>query len=147
MRYQPIGMTARIGGSNMENQINIRGINMKLRIPTNVYKRNWDSFMNTYGDTADLETKLEKTMSEYKGFGLTPEAIEIIRKHEAKKIAKRCEEYLVPNKEAIERIEAGEATLGYTTRSQEITAMRNLVERVEFTALCLTIFMKKYGIN
>lgn len=122
----------------MENKI-------KLRIPASVYMNFYDRFMEAYSDTADLEGKLEKAMEIYNGF--PQEALEIIRKKEAADIAKRCKDALIPKKEAIERIEAGEASLGYTTKLQEIAAMRELVERFEFTAICLAVFKKKYGIE
>ena len=123
----------------MENKI-------KLRIPASVYIEFYDRFMRDYSDTADLESKLDKAMAIYNDAGLTQEAIAIIRKKEATDIARRCKEGLIPKKEAIERIEAGKATLGYTTELQEIAARRELVERFEFTAICLAVFKRKYGI-
>lgn len=119
---------------------------MKLRIPAAVYKENWSSFMAAYSDTADLESKLEKAMEAYNNLSLTDGALAIIRKREAQKIADACKKSLTDKKDAIERIEAGEACLGYTTAQQENAAMRELIERFEFTAICLAIFKKKYSI-
>ena len=117
---------------------------MKLRIPKEVYKMNWELFLKKYGDKADLETKLKKAMSIYSD--LPESAITIITKIEAQKIADACKSFLIPEKEAIERIEAGKASLGYTTKQQEIAAMREKVERFEFTAICLAIFKYEYGL-
>ena len=102
--------------------------------------------MITYADSADLETKLEKAMVIYTASNLPEAALAIIRKEEAKKIADRCKADLIPKKEAIERIEAGKASLGYTTKQQEVAAFRRLVECFEFTAISLAIFKKKYDI-
>lgn len=118
---------------------------MKLRIPKEVYKMNWKLFIEKYGDKADLESKLRKAMSIYNG--LPESAITVITKIEAQKIADACKSFLVPEKEAIERIEAGKASLGYTTKQQEISAMREMVERFEFTAICLALFKKKYRLT
>ena len=120
---------------------------MKLRIPSAVYKENWSSFMAAYSDTADLESKLEKTMAEYNDCNLPKTALAAIRKLEAQKIADACKKDLTEKKASIERIEAGEACLGYTTAQQEIAAMRELIERFEFTAICLAIFKRKYSIE
>lgn len=123
---------------------------MKLRIPKEVYKMYWERFMAKYGDKADLETKLTKAMrvyTEHPELSKNEKALTVLRKYEAQKIADACKEFLIPEKEALERIEAGKASLGYTTQQQEIAAMREMVERFEFTAICLAIFKKKYGLN
>ena len=122
---------------------------MKLRIPKETYKKCWTRFMEKYGDTADLETKLSKAMEIYTThpeLSKNEKALTIIRKYEAQKIAGACKEFLIPEKDAIERIEAGKASLGYTTQQQEIAAMREMVERFEFTAICLAMFKKKYDL-
>lgn len=119
---------------------------MKLRIPAAVYKENWSSFMAAYSDTADLESKLENTMKAYREHNLPEQAISIIAKMEAQKIAEACKKDLLQKKQSIEDIESGKATLGYTTMLQEIAARRELIERFEFTAINLAIFKKKYEI-
>ena len=120
---------------------------MKLRIPKETYIWNWKYFMDDYGDKADLESKLRKAMSIYSELELPENAIAVIKKIEAQKIADSCKEFLIPEKEALERIESGKASLGYTTQQQEIAAMREMVERFEFTAICLAIFKKKYELD
>ena len=119
---------------------------MKLRIPKETYKKCWAWFMEKYGDTADLETKLAKAMKTYDGHGLSEKAIAVIKRIEAQKIADYCKNDLIPKKESIERIEAGKASLGCLTKQQEVSAMRELVEQFEFTAICLAMFKKKYDL-
>lgn len=123
---------------------------MKLRIPKETYKKCWARFMDKYGDKADLETKLSKAMEIYTAhpeLSKNEKALTMLRKYEAQKIANDCKDFLIPEKEALERIEAGKASLGYTTQQQEISAMREMVERFEFTAICLAIFKKKYCLD
>ena len=75
---------------------------------------------------------------------LPSEAITILTKAEAERIAAKCTALVKEDMELIKDLEAGKVSLGYTTQSQEVHARHALRERFEFNCLQLADFKKKY---
>ena len=74
-------------------------------------------------------------------------AIEALTTMNAQRVADNARADLKKKMRTIREIEAGRASLGYTTQVQEIRARHDLVEGFEFACYMLAQFRKKYGIT
>lgn len=119
---------------------------MKSTFSEQYYRMNWEKFIKPIPGEhyINLEYDLKHALEIY--VGLPTEAIEILKKIEAKKIVDKCTEQLKKNMEVVKKLKAGKTSLGYTTQTQEIHAAHELVTRFEFNCLQLADFKKKYGI-
>lgn len=117
---------------------------MKTLYSESYYRQNWGRFIKVVSGKhyRNLEAELQHQMSIYKE--LPQEAINLLVKIEAQKIANSCETLVLEEKQTLKDLEDGKASLGYTTRNQEIQAKSELHQRFEFNCLQLADFKKKY---
>lgn len=117
---------------------------MKSLFSEEYYRTNWDRFIKKVpgADYVNLEAELEHAMEVFSG--LPTEALEMLKKIEAEKIAEKCRSLVLKEMATIKSLENGEASLGYTTQGQEIKARGNLRTRFEFNCLQLKVFKEKY---
>lgn len=122
---------------------------MKATFSEEHYRRNWDRFLEKVPGEhyINLEEALEREMTVYKGAELTEEAIQVIAKLEAQKLADKCLALVMKEMKTVKDLRAGRASLGYTTERQEYKARAELVERFEFNCLQLRDFKAKYGLQ
>lgn len=73
-------------------------------------------------------------------------ATEALIKVYAPQVAETAKKELLKKMHGIKEIKAGRAGLGYTTTTQEISAMHDLVEGFEFSCFMLAEFKKKYNL-
>lgn len=116
---------------------------MKSRHSEQYYRDNWDRYIKKVPGPhyINLEEELEHNMLIFAE--LPKEACDMLRKIEAKKISEKAENLVRSEMATIKAIEAGEASLGYTTKGQEIQAMNEFIRRFEFNCLQLADFNKK----
>lgn len=74
-------------------------------------------------------------------------AKEVVTKLEARRIAERATEKLIKKMREIQDIKSGHASLGFTTKNQEINFFHDLVEGFEFSCWMLAKFKKKYSLT
>ena len=119
---------------------------MKTLFSEDYYRSNWERFIKeVHGEHyINLEAELERSLEIFKE--LPAEAIEMLKKIEAKKIVDKATTLAKKEMTIVKALESGEATLGYTTQIQEIHARAELRQRFEFNCLQLADFRKKYGI-
>lgn len=118
---------------------------MKALLSEQYYFEKWDSMLEEYGREADLEGMLEQEMRHYTV--LSSEIMNALEKVTAKRIADNCKDSLMKKMAMIKSLDKGESSLGYTTKSQTIDAMRRLRQGFEFTCLALREFKKNHGID
>lgn len=120
---------------------------MKPLFSETYYRKNWDRFMRPVPGEhyINLEADLEREMRCYVEAGLDDASLDVIRKHEAGKIIKRASRLVRDEMRVVERVEAGEASFGYTTLTQELQARADFRKRFEFNCYQLSVFRKKYG--
>lgn len=120
---------------------------MKALYSEEHYRKHWDEYIKwTPGeDYIDLFGSLEKTMQRYRESGMPEEAMPIIEKIEAKALVDECMKIVRRQLTTLKDIEAGKASLGYTTANQETHARCRLRTRFDFNCLQLSDFRKKYG--
>ena len=121
---------------------------MKARYSEKYYRDNWGEFMSH--SRMNLEEELEHYLSGVRE-GLTElpkevaeQAIFVIRKEYARKIAVRTKAKLLEEQKMIVRLERGESSPGYISRTQEVREMARLVKMFEFNCLQLRDFTNKY---
>lgn len=121
---------------------------MKAVFSEEYYRKNWNRFLQRVpGENfIDLEKELSASMRTYEEINFPGEALSVIQRVEAKKIADKCFALVQKEKKTIIEIEAGRASLGYTTQRQEIEARAELRKRFEFNCLQLRDFKAKYAI-
>ena len=117
---------------------------MKPTYSEDYYRKQMDRMMRKYGEDADLERQLKIFVD---GVDLPEQAIEVVKKMYAQKVADACKADLIKKMNIIKDIRNGRAALGYTSERQEVEARHDLIEGFEFTCLCLADFQKKYGLR
>lgn len=119
---------------------------MKATFSEEYYRQFWNKFLEEVPGVhyRNLEAELERAMRVYHEAGLPEEAIVIIRKMEAQKIADSCRALVLEEMDVVKRINAGEASFGMTTERQETEARFEYITRFEFNCLQLADFRKKY---
>ena len=122
---------------------------MKAQYTEDYYRANWDRFIKEVPGEhyINLEQDLENSLSIYKDVELLADALEILRKTEAKKIVQKCKELVYKEMALLKNLDAGKASLGYTTEIQEIRARTELRQRFEFNCYQLAQFKKKYDLE
>jgi len=118
---------------------------MKAIHTENFYQEQFDRFSKMSRLT--LEKDLEYQMNAIKDSNLPENAIKIVEKVTAKKIADNCKQELMKRMEQIKNVESGKASLGYTTATQEYSAKKYLRLVFEFDCYQLKLFKNKYDIN
>ena len=122
---------------------------MKAQSSEKFYFQYWDDMMERYGEDqrfyANLENQLVRALAVYKD--LPEVAVKYVQRMEAENIAKRCKQRMIEMMVMIKRIISGESSLGYISKSQEISARHELIQGFEFTCLVLREFKKKYDIT
>lgn len=117
---------------------------MKSLFSESYYRQNWDRFIKVASGKhyRNLEEELQHQMSIYNE--LPQEAINLLVKVEAQKIADSCKALVLEEMQTLKDLEDGKASLGYTTHNQEIRARSEFHQRFEFNCLQLADFKKKY---
>lgn len=99
----------------------------------------------------DYEAKLSHYVPTFEDVDIPGEYKEKARqaliKIYAPMIVDKAVDKLLDKEEMIRSIKSGESCLGYTTWSQEVLEMRDLVEGFEFSCYMLEKFKQKYGVN
>ena len=111
------------------------------------FEKNFERFINTDKNQSDyfnLEEALDKRMAIIADAGLDADSLDKTKKVFAKQIADDFRTKLNERMGDIRRLESGEASLGHTTRAQEISEMNRLVTRFEFNCYQLSLFKQKY---
>lgn len=119
---------------------------MKSVFSREFYEANWGKFMEPVVNEhyINLEDELKKEMAVYENIGLTEKDINTIKKLEAQKIADKCLEMVLKDRDIVKKIQNGEASFGMTTERQEIEVRGRFVKRFEFNCLQLRKFKDKY---
>lgn len=119
---------------------------MKALFSREYYAKNWDRFIRPVpGENyINLSEELSRAMKIYEGAELNGQALWIIERIEARKIIDRAEALVRRQMAVLQRLEAGESSLGYTTQAQEIHARGELRTRFEFNCYQLSLFREKY---
>lgn len=73
-------------------------------------------------------------------------AIQTLTKINAQKVADEAKEKLMKTMHSIKEISEGRASLGYTTKVQEVSAWHDLNEGFEFSCYMLAKFKEKYSL-
>lgn len=122
---------------------------MKALFSESYYYTYWEKMLEKIPDQnyINLEAELSTAMQCYKEANLPTEALLKIQPIEAQKIADKCKALVMRELKTIKELEAGTASLGYTTQRQEIQARGELRKRFEFNCLQLRDFKVKYGIK
>ena len=105
---------------------------MKAIFSEEYYKMNWERFLVKVpgNDYFNAEGKLD-----------------CIRKIEAKKIAVELNALVHRELQVVKDVEAGKASFGMITASQEYKAKADFRKRFEFNCLQLKYFCEKYGVE
>lgn len=121
---------------------------MKATYSEEYFMKYWDEFMKPVsgGHYMNLEEELEHTLSPLKGVNIPEDKMEPVIKHYAGEIASNAKAKLMETMRMIQRIQRGEASLGYTTMNQEISEMHELTRRFEFNCLQLKVFRKAHNL-
>lgn len=112
----------------------------------NYYRENWEKLSKKYPDN-DPDKDLATCMEVYADAGIGHDAMEKIMNIEARKVYDVHKDALKKTRNALVRILSGKASLGYTTKRQEIEKMRDLRIGFEFDCVRLADFRKKYNKN
>lgn len=104
-----------------------------------------------YHDMCDYESRLTFYLSCISKLDISEDIrvklLPIYTTQYAQRIADDAKDQLIKKMYMIKRIENGEASLGYTTYVQEISAKHDLVEGFEFSCYMLSEFKKKYSLK
>lgn len=118
----------------------------KTLFSENYYRENWNKLSEKYPENdpdKDLATRIEV----YADAGIRQDAMEKIMNIEAQKVYDFHNDALKKTMNALVRILSGKASLGYTTKRQEIEKMRDLRIGFEFDCVRLADFRKKYNLK
>ena len=121
---------------------------MKPRFSEDYYRLYWGEFLKPVPseDYMDLEGELEYAMKRYDNLCLPEEQINVVRKYEAQKLAKKCMEIVQEQKRVLIAIRGGKAAWGYTCKWQETMHEKEYIQRFEFNCLQLRDFNAKYNL-
>lgn len=120
---------------------------MKALYSEEYYRSRWDEMLaSARGEHGiNLEKELADKMSAYnEALKDTPEALEILKNKVAGEIVEKATRLVVAEMEVIKNIEAGKASFGYTTQTQEVQAQAEYRKRFEFNCLQLADFKKAH---
>lgn len=117
---------------------------MKATHSEEFYREQMERMMSRYGKQADLERELSLLIN---GLELPEQALEVVKRIYAQKVADACKKSLIEKMKTIKDIQSGRASLGYISQRQEVEEEYKLIEGFEFTCLCLADFKKKYGLG
>ena len=114
------------------------------------YLQKWDIYMEIY-EEADLEKKLKKRLKVIDSMPISEadkaKAYKVAEDVEARKIASECREEMLKRAAMIKSLLSGKASLGYTTKQQNIEQIRYLRSKFDFTCLALREFKKAHNIQ
>lgn len=121
---------------------------MKAIHSTEYFEKYKDDLFKRYRKECDYEHDLAILLPDFSE--LPAEAREkaeaVVTKMTAQKVVDVAKERLVKKMHSIKAIKDGKASLGYTTRNQEISAWHDLNEGFEFSCYMLAEFEHKYGL-
>lgn len=122
---------------------------MKPLFSENYYRKYWNEFLQRVpGENyINLEEELTNVMRQYRDYGMPVEALPIVEKMEAEKLAERCLINVKKSLETIKRVECGKSSFGRITELQEIQARAEFKKRFDFNCLQLADFRKAHGIE
>ena len=121
---------------------------MKATYSEEYFMKYWNEFMKpvTGGHYMNLEEELNHTLRCFDGLNIPADKMEPVEKRYAGEIADRAKSKLMETMRMIQRIQRGEASLGYTTINQNISEMHELTRRFEFNCLQLKVFRKAHNL-
>ena len=123
---------------------------MKAMFSEEYYRSHWEEMLTTakgeYGINLDRELadKLESYKEAFKEMpkDAATQALEVIKAQVVKQIIETTTKLVLEEKAVVENIEAGKASFGYTTETQEVRARSDFRKRFEFNCLQLADFKK-----
>ena len=121
---------------------------MKALFSEEYYRKYWNDFLVPVPgeDYINLESELEKAMKVYKESGISKEAILVVEKREAEKLAEKCNILVHKELDQLKRILSGKASFGMTTQLQESQKRGEFRRRFEFNCLQLSDFRKNHNL-
>lgn len=121
---------------------------MKPLYSEEYYRKYWDRFLVPVhgGHYINLEGELQTAMDQYRELGMPEEAIPIVEKMEAEKIAAKCRTLVFEELEVLKRVLSGKSSFGMSTERQEIHARHEFRTRFDFNCLQLADFRKKHNL-
>lgn len=123
---------------------------MKATHSEEFFRMYQDELFKKYRKDCDFEYDLKVLLMGIDFSALPKESREkaesIYIQMQAKKVYDTAKATLMKKMKTIKDIKAGRASLGYTTRTQEISEWHDLNEGFEFSCLMLADFRKKYNL-
>ena len=121
---------------------------MKAWFSEDYYYTVWDQMLERVPgeDYRNLEAELERKLAPLQGMQISEQDMLKIKRVYAKPIADSCEALVRKEMKTWRQIEAGEASFGHITESQEYRARADFHKRFEFNCLQLRDFKRKYGL-
>lgn len=112
------------------------------------YSKYHDQLMKKYGRLCNYEEQVQRHVPDLTMIPAEQrETVKnIIATDAARKIVSEATATLKQTMQTIKDINAGRASLGYTTAVQEISARHDVVEGFEFACYVLHLFKKKYNL-
>ena len=122
---------------------------MQATFSKEYYIKYWDRFLEYTPDPNyfNLEDSMERAMRVYHEVGVPEDKMEPFIKMEAEKIRNYAYSICKKMQKTLEEVNAGKASFGFTTKTQEIRERADYTKRFEFNCLQLAVFCEKYGIN
>ena len=117
---------------------------MKAQYSEQYYRNNWERFIKKSNDKdyMNLEYALDYKLKIFES-----DVAEKLRVIYANEIYTSAIKHLKDTMITIQDIQSGKTSLGYTTKSQEISEMRRMIQRFEFNCLQARDFKEKYSIK
>lgn len=124
---------------------------MKALFSEQYYREHWDEllkpckkFWGRSQHCVDLESDLADYMDPYQAAGIPAPVLDVLRHQKAQCLADEMDTLVREEMRVIRDVEAGRASFGYTTYSQEYKARFEYRTRFEFNCLQLADFRRKY---
>ena len=111
------------------------------------YFMKYDSdLLKKYARTADFEGSLRLRISDLSSLSeeMKSKALPVLQTRAAMIIVEESEKDLKCTMRMIKELKAGKASLGYTTKVQEVCTMHDIVEGFEYSCFKLAQFKRKY---
>lgn len=120
----------------------------KTLYPEEYYRQNWQRYLEKVpGDTyINMEADLGLLMKAYEGANIPEKALTVVRGMEAKKVFEYAKGIVLRQRDMVNRLLAGQASLGMISKTQEIHEMHDIRTRFEFNCLQMADFKRKYNL-
>ena len=117
---------------------------MKAHYSEKYYRDNWERFIkqSPESDYMNLEYALEYELKIF-----DKSTAEKLRHIYAERIYASAITFLKRQMVTIQELESGKASLGYTTKTQEVRELHRTIQRFEFNCLQARDFKEKYSLS